>query len=84
MNKKLDAKSLALAIGIMWSIGVLSLSLIALVSQDYLHNIVGFLSSVYIGYDLSFIGIIIGMIWGFFDAAIGGFLIAWLYNKLTR
>jgi len=83
MNQKLNVKALALALGIMWSLGVLFLSIIALISGDYLLNIVGFLSSVYLGYSLSLGGIVVGMIWGFFDAAFGGFLIAWLYNKLT-
>jgi len=53
-------------------------------SQSYLHNVSDFLSTLYLGYSLSFFGIIIGMIWAFFDAAIGGFVIAWLYNKLSK
>ena len=83
MIQKLNAKALSLALGIMWSLGVLFLSITALISESYLHNFVEFLSSVYLGYSLSLGGIVIGMVWGFLDAAIGGFLIAWLYNKLT-
>jgi hypothetical protein len=44
---------------------------------------VDFIASVYLGYSLSFGGIITGMVWGFFDAAIGGFVFAWLYNKFN-
>ncbi len=84
MNQKLNAKALALTLGIVWSLGILSISLLALLSQDYLHNISDFFASVYLGYDLSAIGIIIGMVWAFIDAAIGGFIIAWLYNKLSQ
>ena len=84
MYKQLNAKALALTLGIMWSLGLLFISLLALVSGGYLHNLAGFLSSLYIGYDLSFAGIIIGMIWAFLDAAIGGFVIAWLYNKFNK
>jgi len=25
-----------------------------------------------------------GMVWAFFDAAIGGLVFAWLYNKLAK
>lgn len=84
MNNKLDTKAVALAFGILWSLGIFTISLIALTSTTYLHNIVDFLSSIYLGYSLDFFGVIIGMIWGFFDAAIGGLVFAWLYNKLRK
>jgi len=75
---------MAISFGILWSLGVLFMSMTALVTQSYMHNIVDFLSTIYLGYSLSFSGIIVGMIWGFFDAAIGGFVFAWLYNKLAK
>ena len=84
MTQKLDTKAVALALGIMWSLGILFISLLVLFTTSYLHNMVDFLSTVYLGYSLSFSGIITGMVWGFFDAAIGGFVFAWLYNKLTK
>ncbi len=83
MNKKINTKSFSLALGIVWSLSVLFVSLVTLISDSYLHNVSGFLSSIYLGYSLDFIGIIIGMIWGFMDAAIGGFAIAWVYNKVS-
>jgi hypothetical protein len=84
MTQKLDTKAVALALGIMWSLGILFISLLVLFTTSYLHNMVDFLSTVYLGYSLSFSGIITGMVWGFFDAAIGGFVFAWLYNKLAK
>jgi hypothetical protein len=81
MTQRLNTKAVALALGIMWSLGVLFMSMTAVTTESYLHNIVEFLSTVYLGYSLSIGGIITGMIWGFFDAAIGGFIFAWLYNK---
>ncbi len=84
MYKKLDAKSLALTMGIIWALALLFISIVSLLSQSYLHNITEFLATIYLGYTLSFFGIIIGMIWAFFDAAIGGFVFAWLYNKLAK
>ena len=84
MNQKLNAWALATALGMLSSLAILIVSIIAIKSTDYLHNIVQFLSSVYIGYDLSPIGIVLGMLWGFVDAAIGGLLFAWLYNKLAK
>jgi hypothetical protein len=84
MTQKLNAKALALALGIMWSLGILIMSIIALTSTTYLHNIVDFMSSVYLGYSLSLTGVLTGMVWAFFDAAIGGLVFAWLYNKLAK
>tara|TARA_B100001079_G_C16133171_1_gene392258 strand:- start:94 stop:348 length:255 start_codon:yes stop_codon:yes gene_type:complete len=84
MTQKLNTKAVSLALGIMWSLGVFVMSITALNTGSYLHNMVDFLSTVYLGFSLSFGGIITGMIWGFLDAAIGGFIFAWLYNKLAE
>jgi hypothetical protein len=84
MTCKLNTKSVALSLGIMWSLGIFFISILTLITNSYLHNVVDFLSTIYLGYSLSFSGIVTGMIWGFFDAAIGGFVFAWLYNKLSK
>lgn len=84
MNSKLNEKALAISLGVLWSLAILSLSIIAILSENYLHNVVEFFSSIYLGYSLSFTGILIGMVWAFIDAAIGGWFLAWLYNKLAK
>jgi hypothetical protein len=38
---------------------------------------------VYRGYTISPIGSMIGLVYGFFDALIGGAIFAWLYNKMA-
>ena len=83
MTQKLNKKALALALGLMWSLGVLFMSVTALTTESYLHNIVDFITTIYLGYSLSFEGIVTGMVWGFFDAAIGGYVFAWLYNRFN-
>jgi len=42
------------------------------------------MASVYLGYTPTVLGSIIGGIWGFVDAGIGGLLLAWLYNKFLK
>jgi hypothetical protein len=84
MSSKFNEKALAISLGVLWSLAILSLSIIAILSETYLHNVVGFFSSIYLGYSLSFTGILIGMVWAFIDAAIGGWFLAWLYNKLAK
>ena len=41
------------------------------------------LDHFYFGYSFSFIGAVIGAVWGFIDGAICGLFFAWLYNKLN-
>jgi hypothetical protein len=84
MNPAINQKAFAVALGILWSAGILLMSIVALISTHYLHNVVAFFASVYWGYTLDFLGIFIGMIWAFLDAAIAGFALAWLYNKIAK
>ncbi|MDD5044196.1 MAG: bacteriophage holin [Candidatus Omnitrophica bacterium] len=82
MNK-LNVRALGLALGIVWSMCIFLLGIFAMSwgwGMKWLESI----SSFYIGYKATFLGSIIGAIWAFFDAGIGGVLIAWLYNKLNK
>ena len=47
-------------------------------------GIVEVMSSVYIGYSASFLGGIIGAVWGFADGLIGGAIFALIYNGIAR
>ena len=42
------------------------------------------LERVYIGYSFTPMGSLIGAVWGFFDFAIAGAIVAWLYNKIKK
>ncbi len=39
------------------------------------------LSSLYIGFQPTFVGTIAGAVWAFFDGFVAGVMIAWLYNR---
>ncbi len=81
---RLEVVSLGLAFGIMWALGVFILGIMA-AAADWGTEIVVLMSSVYLGFDPTFAGSLIGAAWGFVDAGVGGLLIAWLYNViLTR
>ena len=79
---KLDLKAAALAGGLVWGLGLFVLTwwIIAFEGQTGEQTIIGM---VYRGYNISATGSIIGMIWGFLDGLIGGFIFAWLYNKIV-
>jgi hypothetical protein len=41
------------------------------------------LHKFYMGYSVTWLGGIIGLVWGFVDGFICGAIFAWLYNKLS-
>ncbi|MFH1412304.1 MAG: bacteriophage holin [Candidatus Omnitrophota bacterium] len=81
---KLDAKALGLSMGIVWGGALIVLGVIAMIRPSYCADFVAALGSKYIGYNSTPVGSLIGGIWGFLDAGIGGVLIAWLYNKFSK
>ena len=78
---KFDIKALALASGILWGacLFVIAWWLIAI---GWAEGSPSLLQRVYIGYDFTPVGSVIGLAWGFVDGAIGGAIFAWLYNRL--
>jgi len=77
---KLSIKAAALSAGIIWGGGLFFYVIWTMIIGGP-SDIITFLSNYYLGLKISFSGSIIGLLWGFLDAAIGGALFAWLYNK---
>ena len=80
---KLDAVKFGLSAGIIWGISVFVMTLIAQ-GTGYGIGLVSALGKLYIGEQPTIIGAILGMVYGFFDAGIGFYIFAWLYNKLVE
>ncbi|MDP8216603.1 MAG: bacteriophage holin [Candidatus Kaelpia imicola] len=80
---KLNAKALGLSLGIIWAVAAFIMGILAM-TFGYGGIFVKALGSLYIGYEATLKGSIIGAIWGFIDAGICGIIIAWLYNKLAK
>ena len=82
---KLDVRAFGLAMGILWSAGVFVLDVAAMVMPGrWGEAIISILSNVYVGYEPSILGAVIGAAWAFADGLVGGVLLAWLYNKLAK
>lgn len=71
----------AFALGIVWALGIFLMGL-ASMQFDWGTAMVELFASLYIGYKATFIGSVVGAVWGFFDAFIGGAVFAWFYNCL--
>lgn len=78
---KLNVKAFALTLGIGWALSVFAVTwwMIALYGAGQ----VRILPLFYLGYHVSAIGSIIGLIWGFFHGLICGAIFAWLYNFIA-
>ena len=76
----LSVRGFALAGGLLWGFGVLFLGLAALYVDGWGQAIVNLLDSIYVGYEATPIGSLIGGVWGFIDGFIGSAVFAWLYN----
>jgi len=79
---KLNVKGLAIALGTTWALGMLIAGWGAM--YGWATEFVAVMGSVYLGYDATFSGGIIGAVWGFVDGAIGGFVIAVIYNAVAK
>ena len=79
---KLNIKAFALTCGILWGLGLFFLTwwIIAFEGSTAGPTFIG---KLYRGYTITPIGSVIGLVYAFFDALIGGAIFAWLYNKLT-
>ncbi len=79
---KLDVKAFAITCALMWGLGIFFLTW-WIIMFDGSGGDPGFLARIYRGYAVTPVGSVIGMVWGFFDALIGGIIFAWLYNMLS-
>jgi hypothetical protein len=78
---RLNVKVFALACGLWWGF-CLFLITWWIMAFDGPTKEVTAVGLVYRGYNISPLGSVIGLVWAFFDALIGGAILAWLYNLL--
>jgi len=80
---KLNVKAMGLTLGIIWSVATIIMGITSMFF-DYGIGMVKAIGALYIGYQPTPLGILIGAVWGFVDAGIFGLVLAWLYNKLAK
>ena len=80
---KLDVKAFGMALGITWGAAMFLLGVVDIFTTcgDAWGLI---MSTIYIGYAPTLVGSVIGGVWGFCDAGVGGIMVAWLYNRLAK
>ena len=76
---KLDVKAFALTCAVVWSLGLLLLTWWIMAFNGPSTNPT-WIGQIYRGYNLTFVGSLIGAVWAFFDGIVGGAIFAWLYD----
>jgi hypothetical protein len=80
--KKISLKAAILSFGITWAIAMLFIGWVAMFGWGI--RVVDVLSSLYIGFAPTFVGGIVGAVWGFFDGAIGAAIFTFIYNSMVK
>jgi len=83
---KLSIKALALTAAIFWSVAILIVGSTNLMFPGYGINFLELTGSIYPGYHpgTGMGSVVIGSLYGFVDAGIGGAIFAWLYNFIAK
>lgn len=74
---------LGLSGGILWGLSMFICTILAIYT-GYTAKFLELMADLYPGYSITWWGTIVGLVYGFIDAFVGLFLLAWLYNKLDR
>lgn len=80
---KLRPLALGMSFGLLYAASLAVLSVLA-IYFEYGIAMVNFFTTVYLGYELTAVGILIGTGYAFVDGFIGGFLLALLYNLFIK
>lgn len=84
MGNKLNPVALGLSLGLLWGFGLMIVNILA-VTTGYGYEMAEFFTRMYPGYSISILkGSLIALLYGFLDAFIGGYILAWLYNKFNK
>jgi len=80
---KLNVRAFGLACGAMWGGSMFLLGILDTLST-WGDSWGALMAIAYLGYKPTVLGSIIVGIWGFISAAIGGIILAWLYNRFSK
>ncbi len=80
---KLNIRAFAVAFGLWWGVGIF-LGTWWVIALSGATGEPTFLARIYIGYEISPLGSVIGFAWGAIDALIAGAIFAWLYHTIAE
>lgn len=79
---KLNVRAFAASAGILWGAAVFLAAWWLILLEGSGADPVP-LSRIYLGFSITPLGSVVGLVWGLVDGAIAGAIFAWLYNTLS-
>ena len=79
---RLNVKAFALTCGLIWGFGLFFITW-WIIAFDGSTGEISFIGRLYRGYSITPMGSLVGLIWAFVDALVGGAIFAWLYNLIA-
>ncbi len=83
MKNQLNVLAAGLTAAVFWG-GSMFLGTWIAMWFEYGSSLLEVMTGCYPGYEITPIGSLIGLFWGFIDAFLGGVILAWLYNFFNR
>jgi hypothetical protein len=77
----MSVKAFAVAAGILWGFLLFALTLLEAVRGQ--GHTLSALSTVYLGYSVTYLGAVAGLVYGFVSGALIGGAFSWLYNRFA-
>ena len=83
---RLNVPAFALTAGLLWALAIFFVQALNALLPPYGGGFLVLLSSIYPYYrpEDSFAYVLLGMLYGFVDGAVGAAVFAWVYNKFTE
>jgi hypothetical protein len=79
---RLNVKAFALTCGLIWGVGLFFITW-WIIAFDGSTGEITLIGRLYRGYSITPMGSLVGLIWAFADALVGGAIFAWLYNLIA-
>ena len=81
-NENLSFRGVAIGLGATWALIMFLAGLLSI--YGWASEIVHFMSSIYCGYGPTFVGALLGALWGFIDGALFGLLFVFFHNLALK
>jgi hypothetical protein len=78
----MNVKAFAFAAGILWGFLLFAFTLLETARGEG-HTLI-VLSTLYLGYSVTYLGSVVGLVYGFVSGALIGAAFSWLYNRFAR
>ena len=83
MKKFFNETLFGFSVGAVFGLGMFTL-VVSSIYIDWGTTLLEQVGTFYIGAEATWKGAIVALVWGFIEGFIGGYLIAWIYNKLHK